>query len=418
MDDIPLSLLIVSLIVLLLVSAFFSMSETGMMAVNRIRLKHRAQQGHRGARLAQRLLAHTDKLLGVILLGNNFVNSASASIATVIAFHLVGQDKFALGLATVLVTFAILVVSEATPKVIAATHPERVALIVSYPLALLLKLAYPVVWFVNLFVKGLIRLLRVQPQPESTLLTPEELRVLVLESSQFVAQKHQSMLLNLFELENCTVDDVMTPRQQLELIDLDDDIEEIEQQLRTCHHTRLPVVEGGSENVVGTLHVRKVLHLMHEPLSRERLREVLREPYFIPAGTPLFTQLQYFQENNRRIGIVVDEYGEMLGLVTLEDILEQVVGEFTTAAPMQDWKLERLPDGGLLVDGGELLRDLNRQLGTRFPLDGPKTVNGLVVEHFQDIPAPGTCFKLLDCVFEVVQTAERSVKRVKIVLPQ
>lgn len=417
MDDIPISLLAVSLIVLLLLSAFFSMSETGMMAVNRIRLKHRAQQGHRGARLAQRLLAQTDKLLGVILLGNNFVNSASAAVATVIAFRLAGQDKFALGLATVLVTFAILVVSEATPKVIAATHPERVTLIVSYPLTVLLRLVYPVIWFVNLFVKGLIRLLRVQPQPESTQLTPEELRVLVLESGQFVAKKHQSMLLNLFELENCTVDDVMTPRQQLELIDLDDDIEDIEQQLRTCHHTRLPVVEGGSENVVGTLHVRKVLHLMREPLTRERLRDVLREPYFIPAGTPLFTQLQYFQENNRRIGIVVDEYGEMLGLVTLEDILEQVVGEFTTAAPMQDWKLERLPDGGFLVDGGELLRDLNRQLGTHFPLDGPKTVNGLVVEHFQDIPAPGTCFKLQGCVFEVMQTAERSVKRVKLLLP-
>ncbi|MCG8994903.1 HlyC/CorC family transporter [Laribacter hongkongensis] len=415
MDDIPLSLLLLALVILLMSSAFFSMSETGMMAVNRYRLNNRAASGHRGARLAKNLLGQTDKLLGVILLGNNFINSAAASIATVITFRLVGQNEVALAMATVLVTFAILVFSEATPKVIAATHPERVALVASYPLTLLLKVAYPVVWFVNLFVQGLIRLLRVQPEPESTQLTPEELRVLVLESGQFIAKKHRSMLLNLFELENCTVDDVMVPRHQLEMIDIDDDLDEIVAQLRTCHHTRLPVCEGSSENVIGILHVRKVLHLMDRDFGQDALRGILRAPYFIPEGTPLFTQLQNFQENHRRIGIVVDEYGEMLGLVTLEDILEQVVGEFTTAAPTFESRLLPQEDGSILVDGAMLLRDLNRSLDLNLPLEGPKTVNGLLLEHFQDIPEPGTCFKLHQCVFEVLQSGERSVRRVRII---
>lgn len=414
MDDIPLSLLLTTLILLLVLSAFFSMSETSMMAVNRYRLRHRALHGHRGAKLAQALLARTDKLLGVILLGNNFVNAAAASLATVITFRLVGQNEIALGIATVLVTFAILVFAEATPKVIAATHPERIALAASYPLTLLLKLAYPVVWFVNLFVHGLIRLLRVQPEPETTQLTPEELRVLVLESGQFIAKKHQSMLLNLFELQNCTVDDVMIPRQQIEMIDLADDIDDIVRQLRTCHHTRLPVCEGSSDNVIGVLHTRKVLGLTDMALTPLRLRSVLRSPYYVPAGTPLFTQLQNFQENRRRIGIVVDEYGEMQGLLTLEDILEQVVGEFTTSAPTFATHLDRQADGSVLVDGSEQLRDLNRKFDTRLPVDGPRTVNGLVLEYFQDIPEPGTCFKLHGCVFEVVQAGDKGVRRVRI----
>lgn len=417
LDDIPLSLLVAALVALLLISAFFSMSETGMMAVNRYRLKNRAAQGHTGARLALRLLGQTDKLLGVILLGNNFVNSASASLATVITFRLFGQNEAALGLATVAVTFAILIVSEATPKVIAATRPDAVANWASYPLTALLKLFYPVVWFVNLFVKAAIRLLRVQPQPETTLLTPEELRVLVLESGQFIEKKHRSMLLNLFELENFTVDDVMIPRRQLEMIDLDAPIEHIREQLMTSQHTRLPVYRGGYDNVVGFLHVRKVLHLATEDITVERLLSIVRPPYFVPAGTPLFTQLQNFQENQRRIAIVVDEYGEMMGLTTLEDILEQVVGEFTTQAPGHNRLAQRQSDGSVLVDGGMSVRDLVKLLQVNFPLDGPKTVNGLIVEYFQDIPEPGTCFRLSGCVFEVLQTQARGVKRVRITPP-
>ena len=417
LDDIPLSLLVAALVALLLISAFFSMSETGMMAVNRYRLKNRAAQGHTGARLAQKLLEQTDKLLGVILLGNNFVNSASASLATVITFRLFGQNEAALGLATVAVTFAILIVSEATPKVIAATRPDQVAVVASYPLTVLLKLCYPIVWFVNLFVKGAIRLLRVQPQPETTVLTPEELRVLVLESGQFIAKKHRTMLLNLFELENFTVDDVMIPRKQLEMIDLDAPIEQIREQLMTCHHTRLPVYRSGYDNVVGFLHVRKVLHLATEDITVERLLSILRPPYFVPAGTPLFTQLQNFQENQRRIAIIVDEYGEMMGLTTLEDILEQVVGEFTTHAPGQNPLAQRQDDGSVLVDGSMSVRDLVKLMEVNFDLDGPKTVNGLIVEYFQDIPEPGTCFRLSGCVFEVLQTQERGVKRVRILPP-
>lgn len=417
LDDIPLSVLFGALGLFLLGSAFFSMSETGMMAVNRYKLKNLANQGHTGAKLAQKLLAQTDKLLGVILLGNNLINSASASLATVITFRLFGQSEAALGIATVVVTFAILVVSEATPKVIAATHPDRVAVITSYPLTLLLKLCYPIVWFVNLFVKAAIRLLRVQPHPETTQLTPEELRVLVLESSQMIAKKHQSMLLNLFELESCTVEDVMVPRSQLEMIDLDAPLETIRAQLMTCHHTRLPVYRGGFDNVVGFLHARKVLHLLGEELTLERLEGIVRPAYFIPSSTPLFTQLQHFQENHLRIAIVVDEYGEMMGLTTVEDILEQVVGEFTTQAPEQTRLAVIEPSGAFSVDGTMLLRDLNKLLDAHFPLDGPKTVNGLIVEHFQDIPEPGTCFRLQRHVFEVLQSQDRGVKRVRITPP-
>lgn len=391
------------------------MSETAMMAANRFRLKSLTTQGHRGAKLAQTLLAQTDKLLGVILLGNNFVNSAAASLSTVITFRLVGQNEAALGIATLGVTFAILVFSEATPKVIAATHPDKIAVVASYPLTGLLKLFYPVVWFVNLFVKTTIRLLRVQPQPETPMLTPEELRVLVLESGQFVEKKHQSMLLNLFELENQTVDDVMVPRGQIEMINLADEMDIIDHQLRTCHHTRLLVCEGNQDNIVGILHAKKVLHLSSEDLSVDALRSVLRVPYFVPAGTPLFTQLQSFQENHRRIAIVVDEYGELLGLVTLEDILEQLVGRFTTQAPARDNRLLAKEDGMLEVDGTIQLRELNRLCGTNFPLDGPKTLNGLILDYFQDIPEVGTCFKRYGCVFEILQTHERAVKRVKLI---
>ena len=386
------------------------------MAANRFRLKKLAADGHRGARLAQSLLSQTDKMLGTILLGNNLVNSASASLATVITFRLVGQNQAALGIATILVTFAILIFSEATPKVIAATHPDRVSVIVSYPLALLLRLFYPVIWLVNLFVNGLIRLLRVRQSSEVMTLTPEELRVLVLESSQFVEKNHQSILLNLFELQNLTVDDVMVPRRQIEMIDFSTPLDEIELQLRTSHHTRLPVCEGSHDNVVGILHTRKVLHLGESLGEVDALRSILRPPYFIPAGTPLFAQLQAFQENHRRIAIVVDEYGEMKGLVTLEDILEQVVGEFTTGAPAHAIHLLRRGEWVVEVDGVASLRELNRLLGVQFPIDGPKTLNGLIVEYFQDIPEVGTCFKLAGCVFEILQTQERSVKRVRLTL--
>lgn len=418
MEHTPLSTLLIALGLALVFSAFFSMSETAMMAINRYRLASQARAGRRGAILTQRLLQQTDKLLGIILLCNNLVNSSAAMLASVITLKLVGQNEVALGGATILVTFAILIFSEATPKVIAANHPERIAYVSSYVLTFLLKLFYPVVWFVNLFVDGLLRLLRIQrvggdAQP----LSPEELRLIVLESGRYMTNKHHTILMNLFELETVTVNDVMVPRHQIEVVDLSAPPEELRRTLYTCHHTRLPVCEGDPDNILGILHTRKVLAMQADDIDAGRLRNIIREPYFIPSGTPLFSQLQYFQENRRRIGLVVDEYGELLGLVTLEDILEQIVGEFTTSAPMAGLRFDLEEDGVILMDGASLLRDLNRKLKTKFPLDGPKTLNGLILEYFEAIPESGTCMVICGQRMEIVQTQDRSIRSVRFYPP-
>jgi Mg2+/Co2+ transporter CorB len=416
LDDIPLSVLIGAFVVLLLLSAFFSTSETSMMAVNRYRLKHLVRDGHRGARLASRLLEKTDRLLGVILLGNNLVNTAVATLGTVITVRLLGSNEIALSVATLSVTFSILIFSEVTPKVIGATYSERIATSVSYVLTPLLRLFYPVVWFVNLFVQALLRLMGLKPlNGGTTQLGMDELRTLVLEAGGFIPEKHQSVLLNIFDLENSTVDDIMTPRHQIEAIDLNDPLDHILHQLSTCYHTRLPVYEGTLDNIIGILHVRKVLHVtQNEEFSLEELRKIIRDPYFIPSGTPLLAQIQHFQQNQRRIGLVVDEYGELLGMVSMEDILEEIVGEFTTHSPAQSGSLLQQPDGSWVVDGGALLRDLNRKLGFVFPLSGPKTLNGLILEHLEDIPESGTSLKIGGHPLEILQTQDRAVKTVRI----
>lgn len=390
-----------------------------MMAVNRYRLKSLVQQGHRGAQLATQLLENTDKLLGVLLLGNNLINSASASLATVITFRLIGTDELALGIATITVTFAILVFSEATPKVIAATYPEKLAVTTSYPLTFLLRIANPVVWFVNLFVKGLLRLLHLNRSrgDDTTTLSPEELRILVLEAGNFIDKKHHSILLNLFELQNITVDDVMTPRNQIEAVDIHAENEQLVEQLATAHHTRLPIYADRIDNILGVIHVRKVLHLSRDQITADSLKSIWREPYFIPSGTPLFTQLQNFQEGHRRQGLVVDEYGELMGLVTIEDILEEIIGEFTSSSPIHRGQAISQDDSGFLVEGATLLRELNRKLGCRFLLNGPKTLNGLILQYFQDIPEDSTCLEINGHRLEVVQTQDRQVRVVKIYFP-
>lgn len=416
MEDTPLSALFLSLIACLFASGFFSMAETAMMAINRYRLASRAQAGYRPAILTQRLLQRTDRLLGVILLGNNFINSVSASLATVITFKLAGQNELALALATSLVTFAILVFSEATPKIIAASHAEPIAYAASYPLAFLQKLLYPAIWFVNLFVTALLRLLRLHSsQDNDQALSPDELRLLVIESARFMERKHHSILLNLFELSNATVDDVMIPRHLIESVDLDAPPEVQRETLFTCHHTRLPVHAGDADNIIGILHVRKVLSMHADEIDGNSLREVMRPPYFIPSGTPLFTQLQNFQENRRRMGLVVDEYGELQGLVTLEDILEQIIGEFTTSTPTTSAQFNVQPDGCVLLDGSNTLREINRKLKTHFPLNGPKTLNGLILEYFEDIPEAGTCLVIAGHRLEILQTHDRSIRGVRLI---
>ncbi|MBU0594417.1 MAG: HlyC/CorC family transporter [Pseudomonadota bacterium] len=419
MDDTPISVLLGVLIVLLILSGFFSISETSMMALNRYRLKHLAQSGNRGAKLTTQLLARTDKLLGVILLGNNLVNAACATLVTIITVRLLGEGELALSIGTLAVTFAILVFSEITPKVMGAAHPERIALPLSFVLTPLLKLFYPVVWFVNLFVQALLWILRLKPgSGAASSLSLEELRTMVLEAGHYIPQKHQSILINLFELENITVDDVMTPRNQIEAIDIDAPAEEIRHQLSTSHHTRIPIYQGQPDNIIGLVHARKVLHQSQiGEIDADALRDIMREPYFIPASTALFTQLQHFQENHRRMGMVVDEYGELLGLVSLEDILEEIVGEFTTHAPAQGSTYRCQDDGSWLVDGSSQLRDLNRKLGLQFPLNGPKTLNGLILEHLEDIPEAGISLKIVGVTLEIMQTQDRSIKGVRIFPP-
>jgi Mg2+/Co2+ transporter CorB len=415
-DQIPLPWLFTALAVMLLIAGFFSIAETSMMALNRARLKHLVREGRRSARLTQALLDKTDRLLGVILLGNNLVNAASAVLVAEMSIRLFGEGEYILMIATATVTFFILVFSEITPKVIGAAYPEAIALPSAYVLTPLLRVVYPVVWFVNLFVQGLLRLLFIKPREDGgENLSMEELRTLVLEGGKYIPKKHQSIFLNLFELEDMTVDDTMTPRGQIEGIDMEDDLDDIHTAISTAHHTRLVVYEGGLDKVVGILHVRKFLNASRrEPLDKDGIRGILRDPYYLPEGTPLLQQLTNFQEQMRHVGLVVDEYGEILGLVTLQDILEEIVGEFTSQKPMSGNLLRKEPDGSVIAEGTCPLRVLNRKAGFHFPLEGPKTINGLVLEALEEIPEPGTSLMVAGHPVEVMQVHDRMVKVVRI----
>lgn len=405
---------------LLLLSACFSSAETAMMAINRYRLRAAAERGHRGALLTRALLNRTDRLLGVILLGNNLVNIAAATLATIISIRLFGESDLALSAATLILTFLVLVFAEVTPKVLGSSYPERIAYPAAFILTPLLRVVYPIVGFVNLFVRGLLWLIRIRPpSPGSgTSLSLDELRAIVLESSGRLAREHHRVLLNLLELEDITVDDVMTPRHRIESIDLEDDADRIRQQIVTCHHTRLVVCRGGMDDLLGILHVRRALALLaDDALVGEALLDILEPPYYVPAGTPLFMQMQQFQAERRRLALVVDEYGELMGLVTLEDLLEELVGEFTTSAPSSAGYLREEAPGCWLAEGSVPLRVLNRRLGTAFPTDGPKTLNGLLIQHFEDIPEAGVSLKLGGVPVEIVQTQDRAVKMARLHLP-
>ncbi len=419
MESIPLSAQYTALGILLLISALFSIAETSMMALNRYRLKALVRLGNRGAIITTELLARTDRLLGVILLGNNLINAAAAVLVSVITVRLFGDNEIALAVGTVVVTFLILVFSEITPKVIGATYAEQIALPLAFVLKPLLKALYPVVWFVNLFVQSLLWLFRLTPaRATDNKMTPDELRTLVLEAGNYIPKKHQSILLNLFDLESITVNDVMTPRNQIEAIDIDAPPELLRQQIATAYHRRLPLYQGQPDNIIGIILLRKVLAIgPDDEINAALLREIMREPYFIPSGTPLFTQLQQFQEHQDRLGFVVDEYGELVGLLTLEDIVEELIGEFSTHSPLQPAHFHRQEDGSYVVEGGSLLRELNRKLGYHFPLDGPKTLNGLILEHFRDIPEPGTSARITGHRMDIMQTHDRVVKAVRLAAP-
>jgi len=413
LNTLSISGLIVLLGLLLLLSAFFSASETAMMALNRYRVNHLASEGHRGAHLACRLLERPDRLLSTILLGNNLANILAASVATVIALRLYGEP--AIAIASLLLTLLVLIVAEIAPKTLAALHPERIAFPAAYILTILQKIFLPAIHLINIMGNSLLRLFGVSMKRSQLDLSTEELRTVLKTSTTQLPQSRREMLLSILDLEHISVDDVMVPRQQIEAIDLDDDFDEIIEQLVTAHHSRLPLYRESMDRIVGILHLRRTLHLMQrEDFCKEHLLEVVTPPYFIPEGTPLSKQLVEMQKYRRTTGLVVDEYGDLQGLVGLEEILEEIVGEFTRIVPGMDEEIEREADGSLVVDGRIHVRELNRKYTLHLPTDGPKTINGLILEAFEAIPDPGTTLLIANYPVEVIQTRGTSVAVVRI----
>jgi Mg2+/Co2+ transporter CorB len=420
MNSVPLWVQLAALVVLILTSAFFSISETALMALNRHRVKHMARRGSRAAIITLWLLDHTDRVLSLILIANTLLNAMTTALVTALAITAFGNEESVITIATGVVAFLLIVFAEITPKVVGATYPERIALPAAYVIKPLMALSTPVVWFVNLFVRALLKLMGIKTGSDARdqRISPEELRSMVLEGGNFIPNKHKSILLNLFDLETVTVEDVMTPRAQIETLNLSLPIEEIKHQLATCYHNKLLAHEGEINQITGILHVRKVMMLLTQEseITAEDFRELLTTPYFIPSDTDLFTQLQYFQENQERLAIIVDEYGEVQGLVTLDDIIEEMVGEFTTSTPgatradQFDWD----ESNTCLLEGGISLRDVNKRLHLHLPIDGPKTLNGLLLEILQDIPEASVSLKINDCVIEIVQVQNQAIKMVKL----
>ena len=416
MDNIPLSVLFLSLFILLLLSAFFSGSETGLMTLNRYRLRHLAEEGkHPGARRARQLLQRPDRLIGLILLGNNFVNVLASMLTTLIALRIAGEAGMAI--AAGLLTLVILVFSEVTPKTLAALHPERIAFPAAFIYIPLLKLFYPLVWVVNVIANAILRrLLGVSPEEgASDALSTEELRTVVMEAGAMIPKRHQEMLLNLMDLEKVTVEDIMVPRNEIAGIDIEDDWGTISRTLTDSQHTRLPLYRESVDNVIGILHMRDVLPLLYrDELDHEGLEKIVREPLFIPEITSLNRQLLNFQRAKRRTGFVVDEYGDIQGLVTVADILEEIVGEFTSdpAAHFED--IVPQDDGTWLVDGSISIRSLNSALGMQLSTKGPKTLNGLITEYLEMIPQTNTSLLLDRNPVDILQVKDNTIRTVRI----
>ncbi len=412
MDDIHIGLMFVALVLLIGCSAFFSSSETGLMTLNRYRLRHRAKAGDKAAQRTSRLLERPDRLIGVILLGNNFVNILASSLATIIAIHFLGEAGIAVS--TIAMTLVVLVFGEVAPKTLAALHPEQIAYPASAVLAFLLKIFYPLVWITNTVVNGLLRLFRVTIQTSTQhTLSAEELRTVVLEAGVMIPKRHQTMLLSILELEEITVEDIMIPRNEVAGLDLDADWEAIVAQLTQSPYSRLVVYRDTVDQVIGFLQLRKVLNAMAQKpdFDLTDLEGQIREAYFIPEGTSLTRQLMNFQQLRRRFGLVVDEYGDVQGLVTLEDILEEIVGEFTTdPAAVGNRNLTPRGDGGYVINGRTSIRSLNRMLGWTLPTDGPRTLNGLIMEQLESIPEPGVRLTLEGHPTEIVEVAGNRVK--------
>jgi Mg2+/Co2+ transporter CorB len=416
MADLPDYLLLVLILLLTALSAFFSSSETAMIGLNRYRLRHLVKEKHQGARIANRLLRRPDRLLGVILLGNNLVNFMAASLATVIGIRLFGDAGVVL--APVLLTIYFLIFAEVAPKTIAAQAPESIAFPSAYVLEPLLRFAYPLVWLINTVANALVTPFIPKHGAANDSLSAEELRTVVNEGVGLHDQG-QNMLLGVLDLEKVTVNDIMVPRSEIVGIDIDDDIGDTITVLANSQHTRLPVFKDNINNIIGLLHLRRLgRHLPRgtatEPLTRAALMQLTDEPYYVPEGTPLHTQLVNFKKEKKRIALVVDEYGDVQGIVTLEDILEEIVGEFTTDFAASMPEINPLEDGAYLIDGMAVLRDINRALGWDLPTNGPKTLNGLVLEHLEVIPENNLCLRLDDYLIETLQIKDNVIKTMKI----
>ncbi|OOE99605.1 magnesium/cobalt efflux protein [Salinivibrio sp. MA351] len=416
MDDISTGILISLLVLLIVISGYFSGSETGMMALNRYRLRHLSKSGHSGAKRVEKLLTRPDRLIGLILIGNNLVNILASSIATVLGLRLYGDAGIAI--ATGVLTMVILVFAEVTPKTLAALYPERVSFISSHLLTILMKVFYPLVSLVNFITNGFLRLLGIGAKADGKdNLSTEELRTIVNEAGSLIPRRHQHMLLSILELEEVTVDDIMVPRNEITGININDDWKSIMRQFTHAPHGRMVLYRDTIDEVVGMLRVRKAYRLMVEKneFNKETLLRAADEVYFIPEGTPLNVQMLKFQRNKQRIGLVVDEYGDMIGLVTLEDILEEIVGEFTTSlSPSLAEEITSLTDGGYLIEGSANIRDLNKSLNWTLPTDGPRTLNGLILEHLEDIPKSRLSIEIDGHHIEIVDVADNMIKQVKV----
>lgn len=419
MTDASTLTLVVVLVVLIVLSGYFSGSETAMMALNRYRLSHLANQGHRPARLAARLLERPDRLIGLILLGNNLINILAATISTIVLTRLLGDNAWWVN--TIVMTIVLLIFAEVTPKTLAAVHPERVAFPSSFILAPLLTLMFPLVWVLNRITNSVLALVRLNPEEGAGMaLSREELRTVVHEAGAMIPGKHQQMLFGILDLEQATVEDIMVPRAEIVGIDLDDDLSEIREQLVSARHTRLPLFRGHIDDLAGILHVKRALRLLfsREELTVDDLTGASEEPYFVPLTADLYQQLLNFQQSRMRMALVVDEYGDIEGLVTIDDVLEEVVGEFTTDP--QDYLRDVVAqdDGSFVVDATASIREINRTYGWSLPEDDAKTLNGLITGALESITDAGTTLRIDGYTLEIVQSGEHAVRTVRVQPPE
>ena len=414
--DFNLNFQLVLLAILLVLSAFFAISETSLMSVNRYRLKHLSKQGNVGAKLAIKLLNETDKLLSVILLCNNFANAAAAALVTLIVVEFFGTQESIIFIGTIITTFMIVIFSEISPKVIGAAHPEKLAPFCSFILYPLLKVFYPVVLFLNFFVLGFLKLVNIKTNfNQKDLINMDELKSIISESGTFIPQKNKSIFLNLIDLNKVTIDEVMMPHTNVESIDLKQSIDEILEKVINSNYRQMVVKD--KDEIIGVFDSKKLLKLLvkeqNNEITHESFRELIEPPYFIPSGTTIYKQIQYFQDNQEKKGFIVNEYGDFIGLVSLEDLLEEIIGEFNKDIPS---KLSKIisEDDGWIVDGAISIRDLNKKLNLKLPTSGPITLSGLIIEFLESIPETNTSFKMHETKFEIINIYEQTIKKIKI----